>query len=38
MKPEANDRPMTTYEKFERIVFLLALIVLFCDLLVWRPY
>ena len=28
---------LTVYEKVERIVFLLALIVFFLDLLVWRP-
>lgn len=28
---------LTAYEKVERIVFLLALIVFFCDLLWWRP-
>ena len=37
MKPEYNERPMTTYEKVERIVFLLALVVFFADLLWWRP-
>jgi hypothetical protein len=29
---------MTTWEKFERIVLLLAIIVLMLDLLYWRPY
>lgn len=28
---------MTRYEKIERIVFLLAMIVLLLDLLVWHP-
>lgn len=28
---------LTTWEKTERIVFLLAIIVLMLDLLVWRP-
>lgn len=28
---------LTTYEKVERVVFLLALIALACDLLWWRP-
>lgn len=28
---------LTTVEKIERIVFLIALIVFFCDLLWWRP-
>lgn len=28
---------LTTWEKIERIVFLLAIIVLMLDLLVWRP-
>ena len=28
---------MTRWEKLERIVFLLAVIVLLCDLLYWRP-
>ena len=37
MKPEYNERPMTTYEKVERIVFLLALIVFLADVLWWRP-
>jgi hypothetical protein len=27
----------TLYEKIERVVFLLAIIVLLCDLLFWRP-
>ena len=27
----------TTYEKAERVVFLLALIVCMCDMLWWRP-
>lgn len=27
----------TTYEKIERLAFLLAIIVLMCDLLFWRP-
>ena len=29
---------LTTWEKIERIVFLLAVIVLMLDLLYWRPY
>lgn len=29
---------MTTWEKFERVVILLAIIVLMLDLLYWRPY
>jgi hypothetical protein len=29
---------MTTWEKLERIVILLAVIVLMLDLLYWRPY
>lgn len=29
---------LTTWEKFERIVILLAIIVLMLDLLYWRPY
>jgi hypothetical protein len=28
---------LTTWEKFERIVILLAIIVLMLDLLYWRP-
>ena len=28
---------LTTVEKIERIVFLIAIIVFFCDLLWWRP-
>jgi hypothetical protein len=28
---------MTRWEKLERVVFLLAVIVLLCDLLYWRP-
>ncbi len=28
---------LTTVEKVERIVFLVAMIVVFCDLLWWRP-
>jgi hypothetical protein len=28
---------MTTWEKFERAVFLLAIIVLMLDLFYWRP-
>jgi hypothetical protein len=28
---------MTRWEKFERVLFLLAVIVLLCDLLYWRP-
>lgn len=28
---------MTTWEKIERVAFLLAVIVLMLDLLVWRP-
>ena len=28
---------MTTWEKFERAVFLLCLIVAACDVLWWRP-
>jgi hypothetical protein len=28
---------MTRWEKFERVIFLLAVIVLLCDLLYWRP-
>ncbi len=27
----------TLYEKVERVVFLLAIIVLLCDVLFWRP-
>lgn len=27
----------TLYEKIERVVFLLAIIVLLCDVLFWRP-
>ena len=37
MKHEHSARPLTTYEKVERIVFLCAIIVFFLDLLVWRP-
>lgn len=39
MKPDTTiDKPeRTLYEKVERIVFLLALIVFLCDLLWWRP-
>jgi hypothetical protein len=29
---------LTTWEKFERVVLLLAIIVLMLDLLYWRPY
>jgi hypothetical protein len=29
---------MTRYEKFERVVLLLAVMVLALDLLYWRPY
>ena len=29
---------MTTWEKFERAVLLVAVIVLMLDLLYWRPY
>ena len=29
---------LTTWEKLERIVILLAVIVLMLDLLYWRPY
>jgi hypothetical protein len=29
---------MTTWEKLERVVILLAIIVLMLDLLYWRPY
>jgi hypothetical protein len=29
---------MTRYEKFERVVLLLSVIVLILDLLYWRPY
>jgi hypothetical protein len=28
---------MTRWEKFERVIFLLAVIVLLLDLLYWRP-
>jgi hypothetical protein len=28
---------LTRYEKIERVVFLLAIIVLLLDVLVWRP-
>jgi hypothetical protein len=28
---------LTTYEKVERTVFLIALIVFLCDILWWRP-
>lgn len=28
---------LTTWEKIERVAFLLAIIVLMLDLLVWRP-
>jgi hypothetical protein len=28
---------LTTREKIERIIFLVAIIVVFCDLLWWRP-
>lgn len=28
---------LTTMEKIERIIFLVAIIVVFCDLLWWRP-
>jgi hypothetical protein len=37
MKHETSQRPLTTYEKVERIVFLCALVVFFLDLLWWRP-
>jgi len=29
---------LTPYEKFERVVFLLCVIVLALDLFYWRPY
>jgi len=29
---------LTTWEKLERAVFLIAIIVLMLDLLYWRPY
>lgn len=29
---------MTRYEKFERVLLLLAVIVLLTDLFYWRPY
>ena len=29
---------LTTWEKFERAVILIAIIVLMLDLLYWRPY
>jgi hypothetical protein len=29
---------MTPYEKFERVILLLAVIVVALDLLFWRPY
>ena len=29
---------MTPYEKFERVILLLAVIVLATDLFYWRPY
>jgi hypothetical protein len=29
---------LTTWEKLERVVILLAIIVLMLDLLYWRPY
>jgi hypothetical protein len=29
---------MTPYEKFERVILLLAVIVLALDLLYWRPF
>jgi hypothetical protein len=29
---------MTRYEKFERVILLLAVIVLMADLFYWRPY
>jgi hypothetical protein len=29
---------MTPYEKFERVILLLAVIVIALDLLYWRPY
>jgi hypothetical protein len=28
---------LTTMEKVQRIIFLVAIIVVFCDLLWWRP-
>ncbi len=28
---------LTRYEKVERVVFLLAIIVLLCDVFFWRP-
>ena len=39
MKPDTtiNKPERTLYEKVERIVFLLALVVFFADLLWWRP-
>ena len=37
MKQETPRREWTTYEKVERIVFLLALVVFFADVLWWRP-
>ena len=29
---------MTRYEKFERVILLLAVMVLLADLFYWRPY
>ena len=29
---------MTPYEKFERVILLLAVVVVALDLLFWRPY
>jgi hypothetical protein len=37
MRYERNERQLSAVEKWERVVFLVALIVLALDLFVWRP-